>query len=176
MQKASEEELVARAKKGDRDAFEHLVRQYYLPIYRFAYKWCAHQSDAEDIAQDVVINMARGIAKFDGRSAFSSWIFKITLNRVRDMGRTQQRHRKLMQEYSETAEAVHMPSVEQELTQEQVWRKILELPDKHRDVLMLVYSEGMNHKCAAEILGCSEKTVSWRVHEAKKNLRILVEG
>ena len=54
---------------------------------------------------------------------------------------------------------------------EDVWAAVAELPEKQRDAILLIYSEGKNHAEAASIMNCAESTVSWHVHEAKKRLK-----
>jgi len=174
MNKLSDERLVEKAKQGDSHAFAALVERYYLSIYRFSFKWCGNQADAEDTTQDVCIKLGRSINGFDGRAEFSSWVFRITLNTVRDLARKQERRKRKLNNFAQTIENIYTPDPTRELTRQQLWQKVLDLPDKQRDVIMLVYSEGLNHRRAAEILGCSEKTVSWHVHEAKKALKLKI--
>jgi RNA polymerase sigma-70 factor (ECF subfamily) len=56
----------------------------------------------------------------------------------------------------------------------EIWTAVQELSPKQRDAVMLVYSEGLDHGEAAEVLGCSESTVSWHLHEARKRLKIIL--
>ncbi|HVX73798.1 MAG TPA: RNA polymerase sigma factor, partial [Devosia sp.] len=83
--------LVGLAKAGDRTAFGQLVEQNYDFIFRTACKWTGKKSDAEDIAQEVCIKLATAIQSFDGRSAFTSWLYRVTINMVRDMQRSSSR-------------------------------------------------------------------------------------
>jgi RNA polymerase sigma-70 factor (ECF subfamily) len=57
---------------------------------------------------------------------------------------------------------------------QEIWTAVQTLSPKQRDCVMLVYSEGLDHAEAAEVLGCSEPTVSWHLHEARKRLRIIL--
>jgi RNA polymerase sigma-70 factor (ECF subfamily) len=57
-----------------------------------------------------------------------------------------------------------------------LWTAVRSLPDQQRDAVLLVYGEDMSHAEAATVMGCSEKTVSWHVHEARKRLKILLEA
>lgn len=174
MNDTSDEILVEKAKRGDSRAFAILIERYYLSIYRFSFKWCGNQADAEDTTQDVCVKLGKSINSFEGRSAFSSWVFRITLNTLRDLARSQERQNRTHSIIARTSENMYTPDPVRELTQQQLWQKVLDLPDKQRDAIMLVYSEGLNHRRAAEILGCSEKTVSWHVHEAKKSLKLII--
>ena len=174
MTDTSDETLVEKAKQGDSQALAALVEKYYMSIYRFSYKLCGNRTDAEDTTQDVCIKIGQSINGFDGKAAFSSWVFRITLNTVRDLARKNSRQHRNLNSFTQSSETVYTPDPVQELTQQQLWQKVLELPEKQRDAIMLVYSEGLNHRNAAEVLGCSEKTVSWHVHEAKKALKLLI--
>jgi RNA polymerase sigma-70 factor (ECF subfamily) len=58
----------------------------------------------------------------------------------------------------------------------ELWRAVRSLPDQQRDAVLLVYAQDLSHGEAAALMGCSEKTVSWRLHEARKRLRILLEA
>ena len=77
--------LVVRAQNGDAEAFGELIEDHYDMIHRTAWKWCGNRADAEDIAQDVCVKLGSAIAGFNGRSAFSSWVYRITLNAVRKL-------------------------------------------------------------------------------------------
>src|SRR5688572_6774080 len=76
--------LIARAKRGDRAAFAQLVAANYDFIFRVAAKWSGRRGEAEDIAQEVCVKLASVLGQFDGRSAFTSWLYRVTLNVVRD--------------------------------------------------------------------------------------------
>lgn len=166
--------LVGLAKAGDRTAFGQLVEQNYDFIFRTACKWTGKKSDAEDIAQEVCIKLATAIQSFDGRSAFTSWLYRVTINMVRDMQRSSSRRDRNIDAFA----LVHPeddPGEQEEATAaREIWNAVSELPEKQREAIMLVYAEDMSHAEAAEIMGCKEATVSWHIHEAKKTLRGLL--
>ena len=166
--------LVNRAKAGDRLAFAQLLEDHYDFIFRTACKWTGKKSDAEDIAQDVCIKLATAIQSFDGRSAFTSWLYRVTVNMVRDMQRSSSRRDKNIDAFSLVHPEDDPGSQEESTTAKELWRAVGELPQKQREAIMLVYAEDMNHADAAEIMGCKEATVSWHIHEAKKTLRGLL--
>ena len=83
-QPVSDETLVARARGGDRKAFSELIERHYDFIHRTACKWLGRRQDAEDIAQEVCVKLSTAIQSFDGRAAFTSWLYRVTLNVVRD--------------------------------------------------------------------------------------------
>jgi RNA polymerase sigma-70 factor (ECF subfamily) len=166
--------LVVRARNGDPDAFGELIEGHYDLIYRTAWKWCGSRADAEDVAQDVCVKLGGAIAGFDGRSAFSSWVYRITLNAVRDMQRAGKTRGKYAEAYAEVSPEDHPAEQEEAATSRQLWDAVRRLPDKQRDAVLLVYAEELSHAAAAEIMGVREATISWHVHEARKTLRGLL--
>jgi len=171
---SDEARLVRQAVSGDRTAFSTLVAANYQFIYRTAFKWCGHQSDAEDVAQDVCVKLAGALARFDGRSAFRSWVYRITLNAVRDMQRTRARSRNRHAAMTAFSPMESPADQEDAATEAELWRAVRNLPDKQRDAVLLTYSEDLTHGAAAEILDVKESTVSWYIHEARKTLKGLL--
>jgi len=161
--------LVQRSVAGDRAAFAELVGRHYDLIYRVAFKWCGNQADAEDIAQTVCMKLGQAIRSFDARSAFTSWLYRVTLNAARDHHRADRSRRNRDGAAAELAETVTDPEPDDAL--DELWAAVAELPEKQRDAVLLIYSEGRSHAEAASILECAESTVSWHVHEAKKRLK-----
>ena len=80
-------ELVNRALAGDALAFEHLVKRHYQSVYRLSYKWSGVKEDAEDIVQEVFVKLARKLKSFGQRSAFKTWLYRITINTAKDFMR-----------------------------------------------------------------------------------------
>lgn len=170
----ADSELVARARAGERYAFSQLVERHYDFIFRVACKWSGRRSDAEDVAQEVCIKLATAIKSFDGRAAFTSWLYRVTLNAVRDMQRSRARRGRHVDALAQVSPDSAPPDQEDATAISELWAAVATLPDKQREAVMLVYAEDMNHAAAAEIMGCKESTVSWHVHEAKKTLRGLL--
>jgi len=168
------EALVRRAQNGEGAAFAELIEDQYDRIYRTAWRWCGNAHDAEDIAQDVCVRLGDAIRGFDGRSAFSSWVFRITLNMVRDWQRAGRRRGAHADAYAEVAPTEEAASQEDAATNTELWSAVRNLPEKQRDAVLLVYAEELNHREAAEIMGIKEATVSFHVHEARKTLRGLL--
>lgn len=166
--------LVTRARNGDAQAFGDLLADHYDLIHRTAYKWCGNRADAEDIAQEVCVKLGSAIAGFDGRSAFSSWVYRITLNAVRDLQRAGQRRNRHAAAYAEVTPESQPPDQEHAATSSALWVAVRALPEKQRDAVLLVYAEELSHAAAAEIMGIAEATVSFHVHAARKTLRGLL--
>lgn len=166
--------LVARAANGDGAAFAELIEDQYDRIYRTAWRWCGHRDDAEDIAQEVCVKIGQAIARFDGRSAFSSWVYRITLNAVRDWQRAGARRGRHVHAYAEVSPTEAEAEQEAAATSSQLWTAVRSLPEKQRDAVLLVYAEELSHAEAAAIMGIKEATVSFHVFEARKTLRGLL--
>lgn len=166
--------LALLAARGDRQAFAQLVERHYDYIYRIACKWTGKASDAEDVAQDVCIKLGAAIRSFDGRAAFTSWLYRVVLNAVRDMQRARSRRGRYMERYAEVAPDEALPDQEDATAMAEIWAAVRKLPDQQRDAVLLVYAEEMTHAQAGEIMGCKETTVSWHIHEARKTLRGLL--
>jgi RNA polymerase sigma-70 factor (ECF subfamily) len=167
-----EPELIRKACGGDAQAFGRLVEMNYDFIHATAWKWTRNRVDAEDIAQDVCVRLASAIRSFRGEGRFRTWLYSLVLNAVRDVARKAVRDRRRVEEWGADP-ALQAPTADEDDMQE-IWTAVQTLSPKQRDCVMLVYSEGMDHAEAAEVLGCSEPTVSWHLHEARKRLRIIL--
>jgi RNA polymerase sigma-70 factor (ECF subfamily) len=165
--------LIRRAQSGDSDAFARLVRQHYDFIFRVAYRWCGRKADAEDVAQEVCIRIGRSISAYRGGGAFNTWLYAMTLNAARDLRRRSAREEAKGEAFRAHAlsSAVTAPETQGEDPAEVLWAAVRRLPYKQRDAVLLVYGEGLSHASAADVMGNSEATVSWHVHEAKKRLK-----
>lgn len=166
--------LVARAKSGDRQAFAQLVAANYDFIFRSACKWSGRRQDAEDIAQDVCVKLATAIRSFDGRSALTSWLYRITLNAVRDHQRANVRRDRNTAALTHVTDDMAAPDQEDATAMTELWAAVRSLPEQQRDAVLLVYAEELSHSAAAGIMGVAEGTVSFHIHEAKKTLRGLL--
>ncbi len=173
MAHAEEQNLLKRAINGDGEAFSALVEGAYSMIYRTAYKWCGNQEDAEDIAQEVCIKLGRAIRGFRMDSAFSSWVYRITLNTVRDFQRGRKPHLP-MEAAGEVADS-KAEKPEENIAHAELWARVRQLPEKQRDAVLLVYAEELSHNEVAVIMECAESTVSWYIHEAKKQLKMMLD-
>jgi RNA polymerase sigma-70 factor (ECF subfamily) len=161
-------DLIASAVAGDRESFARLLELQYDFILRAAWKWTRHQADAEDVAQEVCIRLGRSISQFKGQGRFTTWLYALVLNVVRDLARKSRREREKGRAWG--SETLATTSSEAE-SSEELWNAVDRLPDKQRDVVILVYSEGLTHAQTADILGLAETTVSWHLHEARKSLK-----
>ncbi len=157
--------LVNGARSGDRQAFERLVGMHYDFIFRVAFKWCRNRTDAEDIAQDACIRLARSIQGYSGKAAFTSWLYRLVINAAIDW---QRRNRQDKAESAEQADSA--PDAETRLYAREVLAQVDLLPVKEKTALLLVHAEGLSHAETALIMEVRESTVSWYIHEARKKL------
>src|SRR6185369_13027108 len=87
----TDEELVAKAIRGDNESFDVLIRRWERPIYALAYRTIGREEDARDICQDTFLRAFRALPGFRGQAKFSSWLYRIALNLCRDWIRRERR-------------------------------------------------------------------------------------
>ncbi len=171
-----DEGLVVRAVDGDRAAFAALVTRHYDFIFRAAFKWCGNREDAEDVAQDVCVRLGKSIRSWSRDSKFSTWLYRIVINAVRDGQRKNAASLRKVEAWAAepTRPQVQMPDEAEHDEANELWAYVRQLPKKSCDAVMLVYGEELNHAEAAKVMGCAEGTVSSHIHAAKKQLKVLM--
>lgn len=177
MESYTDMELVGLAQSGHENAFENLVKRYYMVVYGLAFKYCRIKEDAEDITQEVFIILARKLNNFKHRSSFKTWLFRITINATTDFLRKRSRNRSYETPIT-NGETIGnpAPSPEEAMEFRLIYEEIDKLPEKQKAALILVLSEGLSHKEASKVLNCSETTISWRIHRARKSLETFITG
>jgi RNA polymerase sigma-70 factor (ECF subfamily) len=88
---ASDLAVVARVKAGDHDAFRYLVERHSRSVFRLAYRLTGHEQDAEDVVQETFLKAFREIRRFEARSSFATWLYRITVNCSHDLLRQRPR-------------------------------------------------------------------------------------
>jgi RNA polymerase sigma-70 factor (ECF subfamily) len=172
--------LVARAKAGEPQAFDALVRRYRRRIFALALHLSGTESDADDIVQDVFIRAFRALDQFEGRSEFFTWVYRLTVNRALDARRSRSRR-------SESSIDEEDPRIERALqvdaggdprraaelrqTYARVLRALDELPPEMRTTVVLVTLQGLSNAEAAVVQGCPRGTIAWRLHEGRRRLQ-----
>lgn len=165
-------DLIIGARNGDRTAFAALLAEHYDFIHAVAWRWSGNADDADDITQDVCLRLGQTIRNFRGESRFRTWLYTLTLNAVRDKARREARELAKTTAYFVDPTMRSSPDGEEDLAR--LWENVRALPARQCDAVMLVYAEGLSHAEAADVMGCSESTVSWHVHEARRRLRDLL--
>lgn len=162
--------LIAAAAAGDRDAFATLLERHYDRIHGLAWQLTGSRADADDVAQDVCCTLVEKIGSYRGEAKFTTWLYGITFNACRDWRR---RRRSFGAFTDRLAVLVGLAANERQTdAYDAVWLKsaIARLKPALRDTVVLVAGEQLTHAEAAEILGISEATVSWRMHEVRRIL------
>ena len=171
--------LVTSAKAGDARAFDALVRRYRKRIFALALHLSGSESEADDIAQDVFLRAYRALDRFEGRSEFFTWVYRLTVNRALDARRTRARRSESsideVDPRIERAIAVDAPgdprrAAELRQTYARVLRALDALPPDMRTTVVLVTLQGLSNAGAAIVQKCSRGTIAWRLHEARKRL------
>jgi RNA polymerase sigma-70 factor, ECF subfamily len=178
-----------RARTGDHEAFGRLVRRHQRRVYAAALHILQSHADADDATQETFVRAYKGLKTFDGRSDFFTWLYRITVNTALNSLRGGKRGAALAQKGG--SEAAHVggrpealgqgagdPSqkLEQSAEVQRVFEAIAELSPSLRVTIVLATIEELPHKQIAEILEIPEGTVAWRVNEARRLLRLRLDG
>ena len=169
-----DEALIRGAQAGDARAFERLLERHYDTLFRFAYKWCGNRADAEDVTQQACIKLSRSLGQFRFESAFTSWLYRVVINCAQDWVRSQRRHESQPLEMADEVARGAAP-VERQAYLWQLLQQLDALPDGIKETLLLVHAEGLTHGEAAKVLDVKESTVSWRLHEFRKQYSLSPE-
>lgn len=165
--------LIRQAQRGDARAFELLLEAHYDTLFRFAYKWCGNREDAEDVTQQACIKLARSLQQFRFDARFTSWLYRVVINCARDWERSQARHAHAAAASDEHArEAGNGDGLEAQVYTWQLLRRLETLSEGLKETLLLVHGEGLTHKEAAAVLEVKEGTVSWRLHEIRRQFSL----
>ena len=167
----NERTLIARAAAGDREAARALYDAHAPRVHRIAYRIAGDPDLAEDLTQDVFIQVFRTLGQFRGDSAFSTWVHRValtvSLNAMRKVKRFRQRETVLEEaSHHEHADAALDPDLRDRLNQ-----AIDALPEGLRVALVMHTMEGYSHAEIGKALGIAEGTSKARVFEARAKLR-----
>ncbi|HET7627222.1 MAG TPA: sigma-70 family RNA polymerase sigma factor [Bacillales bacterium] len=169
----SEQEWISRAKKGDLEAFDELMKGYYPQVERFAFQMGNPPDAVEDITQEVFIRVYRYLNRYS-RGKFSTWLYKITLNVSKDMYRKRKsllnKVNLLKHEYDGIESSAEEDLLRSESDRE-LHRLIQQLNDKYKIPVILFYFEEMRHDEISEILDIPVNTVKTRLLRGREQLR-----
>ncbi|MCK9313197.1 MAG: sigma-70 family RNA polymerase sigma factor [Methanocorpusculum sp.] len=180
----SDESLACKSLDGDISAFEELVNRYKRPVFSIVYRMIGQYQEAEDITQEVFINVYEKLYQFDSNKKFSPWIYKIATNASISALRKKKKvitldfdeaYGKAYEDYYTTGLTDPQFMFEREELKIFTDKAINELPENYRVVIMLRYQMDLNNQEIAEVLGISKENVEVRVHRARKALRKIVE-
>jgi RNA polymerase sigma-70 factor, ECF subfamily len=168
--------LIRRCQAGDDEAFVLLFEQYKNLVYRTAYLTLGNATDAEDILQDVFIQVHRALDSYDPkRGAFTTWIYRITVNRCLNWRRSQRPHRSLKDAHEREAgdsESLH----DRYADDDSVRRALDRLNSKLRVTVVLRYFCDLSYAEIAEILDVPLGTVKSRLNQAMHALHEDLKG
>jgi RNA polymerase sigma-70 factor, ECF subfamily len=163
-------DLVALAAGGDRDAFEALLRRHYDRVHRLAWRLTGSRADADDITQDVCCALVEEIGSFRGEAKFATWLTGIVVNACRDHRRRGLTLTRLRERLSVLAGLAARPDGRDAYRKSWLASELARLDPLLRDTVVLIVGEDLTHAEAARALGVAESTVSWRMHEARRQL------
>lgn len=170
--------LVAQAKSGDARAFSVLVKRYRSRIYALALHLTGSKDDADDITQDAFLRAYRKLADFEGRSEFFTWLYRIALHRALNVKRDRKRRPTVDIDDARVEIAAQIDSggdPRRAIELREAYAHLVGALDRLSPVLrttvVLTTLQGLSHKEAAVVLGTTEGTISWRVHEARAQIR-----
>jgi len=165
------ETVLERARAGDLDAFESLLRSHERQVLGTALRLLGRQEDAQDAAQEVFIRLFRNLKKLQSMDAVGPWLHRVTVNVSNDAWR-KRRPESDITEFTITSDA---PDPETVATQSQRQRAVVRglgtLARKERAALVLREVEGLSTREVAEILGSSEVTVRTQICSARMKLK-----
>jgi len=180
-------ELVKRAQKEDKQAFETLVMRHQNRVFAVAGGILRNREDVEDIAQQVFLKAYFSIKRFDQRAAFSTWLYKITVNECWDLLRKRKVRplvfeAELSQEQTQAYQASSeqsdgRPDTSEQLAARQQVEELMScLDERDRTMLVLKEVQGFSVEEIAEIIGTTRETVSRLFSEFKKKQLMQAKG
>ena len=174
----TEQELVARARRGDESAFEALVTENEKRIYNLCWRLTGNQEDAAELTQEAFLNAWRGLGKFQGESSFATWLYRLTSNAAIDFLRRDKRNvtgpslddDETFTQAPDPAPSPHSRAEQGEL-REALAAGLATLTPEHRQVLLLRELQGMSYEEIARALDLDLGTVKSRIARAREKLR-----
>lgn len=173
----TDELLVTRVLKGERDAFDILIRKYQGIIYNYIFKNTLNKEDSEDITQEVFIKAYKNLYRLENKERFYSWLFKIAINTMNTSFKAKKQHN-----FIEESEMLDIkcnvndtPEERLQIKEEnlELLKKLSVLNEEEKNAMILKYVQGFSYKEVGEILGIKEETIKTKLHRAKKKLHDL---
>jgi RNA polymerase sigma-70 factor, ECF subfamily len=170
--------LVRASQRGDRDAFSTLVTRHSRSILSVTTRMLGPGADAEDAAQDIFVAAYRALAGFKFDSNFSTWLYRIAVNKCTDVLRARRDGDRSLTDTDEEGEPRYEPADDEtphdELERvELAWeldQAIQRLPPLYRESFVLKHIEGLNYDEMSAILGVHRDTLKMRVYKARTQL------
>jgi len=174
-----ERQLVRLAQEGSPAAFEELVTKYQSKVFSMALSFTRNREAADDLAQEVFLKAYLALPKFHGRSEFGTWLYRISMNHIKDFLRKKGRAKEVSlddvreisfsdREQAEKAEQERETEARRTLIQ----KFVQGLPEKYGVILTLRDIQGLAYEDISRILRLSPGTVDSRLHRARRMLRV----
>jgi RNA polymerase sigma-70 factor (ECF subfamily) len=179
-------DLVDRASRGDRGAFQMLVERYQKRVYGIAYGMVYNADDALDISQEAFIRVHRYLDSFQGSSSFYTWLYRIVVNLCVDHLRRKSHEAAV--DYDDTLQHTDTSELQPSAIGDpvrslgdrelgaQLERALQQLSPIHRAVLQLREVEGLSYQEMAKVMGCSVGTIMSRLFHARKRMQKMLAG
>lgn len=172
-----EKKLIRLSQEGDEEAFGLLVNKYQGKVFCLAYCFTHNRETADDLAQEAFIKAYFGLSRFKFKSTFGTWLYRITINTIKDHLRKKERMNKVsIQDIHERFSFHEDEEKEREMKKwEEERRRIVHqfirtLPEKYRTILTLRDIQDFSYQEISQILQISPGTVDSRLHRARKML------
>lgn len=180
-----DDQLVRRVREGDRDAYRVLVDRYAPMVFGLVRRYCEDPAETEDLAQEVFIRAYEGLDGFRGDASFSSWLYRIAVNRCRDWAKSPMRDRESIEAMEESTGrspaslAAGGPTPEEDLERTERARRLQwalgELAPDYAVPFLLKYEQDLSYREMARMLDATAGALKVRVHRARTRLRKLLE-
>lgn len=177
------EDLISRFQRGQPRAFEALYDRYKDYVYRVAFSALRNREEAEDAVQEIFLDLLKALPDYDvqGPARFETWLYRVALNRSRMRMRRKTLPSAEWEDMEEGLERLPMPdSVRPErvvIDRESataLWRAVDQLPETHRQPVLMRYRDGLAYDEIASVLGVRLGTVKSRLYNAHKKLQALL--
>jgi RNA polymerase sigma-70 factor (ECF subfamily) len=179
-----EPELIARILGGEKELFHELIRPYERMVFMTCFSIVKNETDAEDCAQDAMVNAYRHLSKFRGDSRFSTWLTTIAVNEARQRLRRLKRSKEdsldepIEGQEQEISPApltdwreIPLEALERKELRDELREAVAELPDIYRQIFVLRDIDELNVAETAATLGINENMVKVRLHRARMMLQ-----
>ena len=180
----SDDELVKLSRNGDKNAFGELVKRHEGKVYTLGFRFMKNREDAADVMQDTFLQAYRKLGSFEGKSAFSTWLYRIAVNICL------MRKRKKKLEYVSFDSAIESESggddikrepvdwsdeplelADKEQVREKIEKALSKMPGEYREVVVLRDMDGFSNNAVADMLKISLPAVKSRLHKGRMYLR-----
>ena len=170
---ATDASLIERARAGDREAFDELVRRHFAPVYRMLHRRIGNHEDAEDLAQECFVRAWGALAWYRAEAPFGAWLYRVALHLAHDHARATSRRGARESEFArlrpETVGPAGGELGRRELSG-RVHAALERLPERLRDALVLRVFEGLEYDDVARVTGVTPATARTHVMQARRKL------